>query len=892
MIQNQERGSEFNPNWTLSVADLAVHHGIHPAQVPEGAWSVATGVDGRNAGAVRRGMGNKLFMDLIANSSWQTAVLNNAGITDWRDRTAHECFPFTVAQTNGSGHVYGLVIWNRSTDKIYLAYFVDGYHDPTNPYSPAPIWQTWRLVTATTDLTATVRPHVYSTGRFIFLCAQDGSATYYPMVAWFDYDRWSLGGNNGKPNDNGFVFDYMGVPATTNLQTDNSVTNAAGSGYTIKGQYKISGRLVDTNRNRVTNMAPVDAVPDTWYNDKVQKTGSFTLQIDRTGVNELGSGTESRKNWDEYQAWASLGSQDDDVLASDELFLGDQMGVYDAWLTTVPSPNPIVKANLFSNATRSDTTTVDEIPFSDLALASATQYDPTLDVFRPFGNIDLSIQYLSSISVYQGITVASMEESGFVKLIWSDLRDVRLENFPFTQEYITKFRMPPGSDDRVLIGMREASDYLYILGDGPVYRARRVGNYFDVVQVHDSFALVGRDALCSNGTAVFAVCTSGVWMFDGSTGSATRVQSLDRLLRDRWMDKDLWSEIQCAYDSALDAVYILCPGLAEAVVLWLGSNRVTMEQGCYFRWLREANIISDSGDLGRRAMFVTWGGRAVYPRFYRDPDVVQYTFGGYEDTLTTIPTTLNAKITSASNTTFNLESATKIDLVKADASSYSFTATALGDATVAVLSGPLAGNIYACLTNTSGSSTSSLYIRGTVSTTSLANAWVAISPVPFMLVGGPLNGDSQMPWFQRKHILWTAPVPTKFEGETTNFTGFAAFRCGITSTNGIFDAEELQAPDASGGSARIVARPDPGPLSRWVSMTSSDTVLAECPVAGTAPSETQPWLNVGALNPPEGATQNLPYPVLVCDASNFLFDLLSCQYTGQISPSYLNSASE
>ncbi len=148
MIQAKERGSDIVVQWTLDAADLPVHHGIHPAQVPEGAWSVATGVDARTSGAVRRGMGNKLFMDLIAHSSWQTAVLANAGILDWRDRTAHECFPFTIAQTNGSGHVYGLVIWNRSTDKIYIAYFVDGYHDPENPYSPAPIWQVWRLVTA------------------------------------------------------------------------------------------------------------------------------------------------------------------------------------------------------------------------------------------------------------------------------------------------------------------------------------------------------------------------------------------------------------------------------------------------------------------------------------------------------------------------------------------------------------------------------------------------------------------------------------------------------------------------------------------------------------------------------------------------------------------------
>ena len=953
------QGVQGQVGWTLPFGQVEVNHGVHPSIVPHEMWSVGTGKDSRVKGAARKALGFRKWADLQVHSgTWLDEIIEDGASSDrdWRDATFHEFWAFTISVTNGEGNVYGFIGWNRQSKKCYVVSKCDLLNRPVGSNTATAStgeqdlndWVNRPGVTVVqdhfnssgTDVTWETPPQITVTNRFIYISNRDNSEN---ITLWFDWDRHSLGGNNGQPNDNGWVADYFGIPPMDDLNLWNSIAPTASTGFMIEGEYAAQVRLIDIERSRVTNPAHTVRVTTTGTGDTTDAVGSDSILVGRipylhdaaddgnrwssivrdggasapawasdTGL--AGGTSEIGQRWGQIQLLMSLSTLDKSVVAGPDFYVADQWEVHTAWKNTPTTEFLITNWTAFADAVRSiDTSgaTSNELPLTDVGLAQNPEWNIGEDLYWAWSQGNLRV--IEGMGHYQGMTYYAVVDSktNWLRIFYSDPRDFLPENFQIGAEFLTEYRAK-GEHDSTLndrtattVAFLGAADYMYILGDGPIYRSRRDGPWVDFIKVHDSLPLLNRHSACTFGTGIFMLCEGGAYLLDGATSGVTKVDAIERLIRDRWSAPEVRRWLQVAFDATMDCIYILNPCHAELVELNIATNAVTMYDGAYFSFVRSTKLRTQSG-LAERAMFFNYHGIVCVPQFERDDDIRQYTMHGQSDRDIdsdglTAPDYWNFYVSAVSETTSSHGSRNVTRLTLTDPNS---TATAiqapshmLNGGTVAALDGAAAGKLFVCWGKPLGLSGGSYTWNDATNTVDVlghslgiaVGDHIAVGPVPLVLVGGPLPGTSKTRFLQRKHVDSSTCVLSNIRsstGETARASNFPTIKAGICGVSALLGNEPLSVPDKStafdnfdtGG--RIEFHPAEGALPRWVDLTDS-TVYLPTGILGY-PDELTPEQATNGISPPDGVAGGTLFPLIVSDVSNVLFDLLEARYRGTI----------
>lgn len=717
-----ESYDELHGTWTQNVTSLPMNHGMHPIQLPVGAFSVVSGVRANSTGAARKELGFRLWADLNCDGRWLADVQR---CTDWDDYLQFigpaVVEPFSLRQYgNATEGVSGLYIQTIGLNRYWLVTQVEGYHDPLNPNGPIihmmPRWSpsSTKQANAVKAGTAhTADNHlVISNGYWMYVF---GQLTPH-WALWFSDSLFAAGdaadetawGGPGA-GDSGGTFggwraDYLGIPdvgedATQGLYLflpDNFINNPGGN--MIAGGYVILPKLYDPIRKRTTGLGGRDYVSNqNAYSQFIDAADAdyVVLQLKADNV-MLGPNYENNVTfWQYYQIWSTLSSQVSGQDPPEVLYYGDQMDIDDDWVGDYAAPT-LNECYLFKTGARNDSAAAhDTMPLTDGGLAgSGRTHDYLQDEFRKLYATDASdwsMNHVYAAIHSQGCMMVLLNptDEGPI-LAWSDLRDFRDESFPRANTYNLSFSTLDNAQ------FAEAASYTFLFADGRVYAIQRNEQYLDVVEILQGFQPVSRHAVTTANGVIIGVFESGCYLLDTVSGTPTPITQIDRLLQDRWADGNLRSNIQVAYDATLDCVFVLCPGAAQIACFWLKTNTVSLMDGANFTYVRELRTIDDSGVYTQRAMFVTHFGKIVYPVRNTDSSD-EYTMHGlgrgqYPDA----PTVYQAKVTalgtsegSSSNYDY-----TDITLVDESGAAYEFNPEMMQGITIAVLDGDLRGTIW------------------------------------------------------------------------------------------------------------------------------------------------------------------------------------------------------
>jgi len=985
---------EIVGHWTIPTPELPVHMGIHPVALPPGSFFVAGGIDGDHEGAAIRLAGMRLLVNVPA-----LAELGSAS-THWEDWGVHQLWPFRIRQTNGDHDVYGFLMWNRQTEKVYTLAFVEGTTDLSDPHAPvnavdATLTQT---VTGGGDETfAGGLTAVVARGRYLYMYAAEAGKN---RTLWWDWDRWSLGGNNGKINQQGWVFDYLGIPDTsTSVEvyggltdaeiayagitlapsppntTLNCVASVAGaqlpgaitvtchfykngedvafrsqtcvwgaptwsttllaanwptdawmlsvrfeddagnfypqnvvglprfhrdyttqlSGVMLAGGYALGVTIFDPERNRETGLAKVihyvtagqtqewipAAADDYYYIELRDAIGAESTPLaldDKTAL----------LLWKKYGSWATPSSGDVDQSPVETLQFTGYNDVCIHWQTVVNGTFLGPHIMFGKGASSSDDAYVDFVSCTDASVGGGTYHDDQADEYRVWDSVsEFNLDGIVAVVVYGGMTWAVQQRDGLFYLLWSDTRDFRLENFPLANEYALDYKSATG------LSFAPLGDSLFLFGDGPVYQMARDGIDIAVVERRGHFSPVSREAVCAVDTTAYAVCETGFFMFDGLSGTPIRSRLVDRLLKRRWADPAVRSTLQVAYDEALDVLVIHCAATAQTALLWLGLNRLTVLEGAFYQFVRELSLPDSVGEYRRRVIFFNWHGRFAMLRVPLDSYGTDYTMHDVHDYGSgTVPTKLHAYCYDTSTTTIDDMPVTKLRL-KLSPAGAQWTATGhhKNGLTVAFLTGSRRGELHQLWHNDNpAADDDEICIRGTLTdlATSVEGQWLAIDPVPLVVVGAPLIGidPDRGIYHERKHIGLAGVILTDIEGtDAAQLSEIPTLRVGVCASGALTAGEPAPAPTGYESDPWYYL-PDAGPLPRFLDEGHASVVSADVPAAYGAPADLIPTDTQEALAPDDGgATGLVLHPFVISDVAGLRFSLCEMSFRGIISAS-------
>lgn len=952
-------------DWVLPCDDLAVDFGLNPQQIPEGAYSIAAGVDPRHDGQFRRPPGMTLWMDLSSCDLLRNEVFLPNSVADkpaWAN-SFWDAIPFMIyggatlsTDTGRPETILGIVlwrpkpVWNSSEATLYIAWRDDqNYTSPVHSDAGISGTDSFGLVKVlynADDPTPWWCPtpvSVASFGRILYIgrpyvdspVAANGVSKPY-LAGWFDH--------NPDPaydivTDEGWRWDFLGVPPRGQLYVNASET--AAGGYTIVGNYRVAGRLVDTFRRRLSNATFLKADATDAEQDVPEQADTLAFAANAgyitadlvlvTGgyVSSEISTNRNRDFWNYWQVLTTLSSGATTTPGGGTFFVIDQMKTRDLWRDG--SNGTVGSMRAFYNGDRDENTAPQQAPMVDRALGAQPAYDFEFDDFLDFEELG----ECHGMAFYKGgLVVAACvqprksdgtlaEIDGNISLLWSDTRYVAPENFPRPNSYPTKYRpqrqIPFGTTSethlqeniyRPLVAFAEASNNLYVFGDGPIYRMVKSGTDMQVDELDQGLKPLNRNAVCSFGRGIIALTESGVWAIDGATGSIQKMRSLSRLLQDRWTAPDIRRHISCAYDSVMDTVYLLCPGTAEMVCLNLGTNRLTMESAANFTMVRQADMPSVSGaHLDKRALFFTWYGKIYYPEYIqptRETSSEGSRFSRHDlREITTKDGTVVAEAAKAFHRVVGVQRITphthpvirltlSEKLLSSEGSDPSRISPLHGwGTTLGFLDGPLANKIFPTyLYHHAGAWGTNAYVDivdedTTRPLTDYADCRVTLSPSPMLLVGGPLSANRPHEYLQVRHVQATLPVLGRFQGGYSEISPYLpVIYAGVCKAKAIFDMEPATAP------SEVALRPL-GPYPHWIDLDESSVTLSPVPrdPNGTLVEydEEEPWRAWASLNEGYGVTGAKLLPVFFCLPGGFAFDILEWYFFGRVEQSLLPS---
>lgn len=665
--------------------------------------------------------------------------------------------------------------------------------------------------------------------RFLYIFSTTGE--FDPITIWYD-DNADYYSSTQSPN---WHWEKMG-PVIEGWggepQTDTPTVGASSSGWarpavtsTGHNYYSLQYRLYDNFRNRWTRLSnraeftidkSTTTRPDLTFN---------LARWNAAGNTVTAGGIYTGIDYRDFEAYLNYLHYDFvSSLAGDEPggtpYLVDTLTLNTGGSRANREIQLRTDANRFGQLTAFDTTTsdiataggTDTLFCTDDGIAARTEVvNPLFD--EPGGPPNRVL----AAATYQGLTVLATDkvsqndnrnetayltyvDSSHVVLRWSAADRIAYEMFPAFNEHRTKLASTGP------VAFVQASDYLCLFGTGQMVRIQRsaAGPFLEILEMGAGFDLVSENAVTEVKGAIFGVFRSGVMFVEPASGTPTRIEALDRLMRDTWATD--YDEISVAYDALLDAVFILNPYHDTAVVLWFQTQRITQFELAGFQRVMEANVMGT-----KRAVFMTPTGRFVYPAAYdlEDPFGSRTMYG------------LTTTGTFSGTAKFNYQQS---GVIVDNVSYYSVTLTnayeALSEESpetggtytnpenylsgiyLVIASGEYTGTALRC-SHVSASGADAVcripalefeqYIADPV-TTILAGTWWSVSPVPFGVLGAPLDLAGVADPTRKRHVKGGHVIFTDMQGRAPFDTaGFPLGQVGVVDPDDVRAYEPMEA---------------------------------------------------------------------------------------------------
>lgn len=198
--------------------------------------------------------------------------------------------------------------------------------------------------------------------------------------------------------------------------------------------------------------------------------------------------------------------------------------------------------------------------------------------------------------------------TGAGEIRYSSLIEQTPEHFPAQNRYA------PRQGGSSVTRFEQVGNVLMGWSSDRIFMFRKEGSYLgQPVEMHKGYGLVNPYALSVVGETAYYVCTHGVKAVQ-SNGRLSNVSALDQLILENWKDALHW--LSMAFDSSLNAIFLLNGKQHECVVMWLNTNRVTTLKYAPFsmcataQWSEGQNINvsglyrETTNGLVRRALFI------------------------------------------------------------------------------------------------------------------------------------------------------------------------------------------------------------------------------------------------------------------------------------------------
>lgn len=629
---------------------------------------------------------------------------------------------------------------------------------------------------ATTPIYADDPVTVVSDARFVYLYSTTGEFT--PVTLWFDteyglqLENFNFLMSNRSP---GWHWEHLGVVLPQPLAPSQAVS--APAGLSSDNWYEFAVRYVDTYRNRYTAMSPRIS-----WDAAINETRGVFGTIPST----VSAQVEQACNYDAYQFYVTVGA----TQVGGSLRATDRMTSRNTRMANRPQfymDEAAASTNVFQvrafNTTRDDVSTY--TPYLDLIFCS-DQWIANGEAFLTSTDPgDTPTEVLSGINL-QGVTILATNTdpsgidtgdaatglttryvpSGFISLRWSATSDYAPEVFPTVNQFTTKI------SSRSPVRLLQVGDYGYLLGDGQIIRLRVVGTGLEILEMADGYFLENTKAACDVRGVLFGVFRDGAVTIEPTSGTPTRVPHLDRIIRTQWAST--LASVVVEYDRAQDIVYMLNAELGQAVLLHPSTFKVTMLEGLRAKFLATARF-----QQTRRVTLWDAAGRVIVPRLYTGEDENgSPTTHALTQTTAILPVADRPYHVTVTGLTYSAPLAGTIVSVAEDITTLMAREGSLTPydtdyyhwgLPVYCVAGAVStyGGKYTLRGVTYGgfpASTTKLLIDGDVRGTLLTGTVLAIDPVPFAVMTGPLGDgtNTNMPSGTQKRLATYASVSVPF----------------------------------------------------------------------------------------------------------------------------------
>lgn len=701
---------------------------------------------------------------------------------------------------------------------------------------------------------------VVTNDRFIYLFSQSGE--FDPVTLWFDLNYGiQIEGQNFlmSTRSPGWHWEHLGhVLDKPVIPTQ---AGSATAGFSTVNKYEFATRYVDTYRNRYTAMSDRILWDSTVANDTVSLFGT----IPATAALR----TEQACNYDAYQLFGTvtvggtlrivdyMTSRNTRMVNRPQFYMDEATASTNVWQATVMA------------TTRNDVSTytpyVDSIYASDEWISNGTAF---LSVTEPG---DTPTRVLSGISL-QGVTVLATvgnlsgvetdpsaegltrryEPSGYVNLRWSATNDYAPEIFPTVNFFATKI------SSQSPVKLIQVGDYGFLLGDGQIVRIRVVGTGIEIIEVADGYFLSNEKAVCDVRGTLFGLFRDGACMVEPTSGTPTRIEHLDRLVRTQWAST--LDSVTVEYDRAQDVIYMLNAALGSACLLHPNTFKITMLEGLRCKYLSTMRF-----QLTRRVVLWDEFGRAIAPRLYKSEDANgSNTSHALTQTTAIYPPANRRYYATATSVAYDAGiGGTRVTVATSLAPLFAREGTNVPTSTDFYHQGlplydistgaPTYGQKYTLkrVEYVTIPAALRIVLDGDVTSTVAVGTVLSIDPIPFAVMTGPLSdGTSGPPSGTQKRLATYVSVVTPFmQGEQP--PGATLFEAGVIPPDELLSQE----PFTPGTlwvplSITAVAKDRRGLLSSSAYVaTAANTGFAKLGQTGAAGTLLLPWVRTYCTTP-------------------------------------------
>lgn len=641
----------------------------------------------------------------------------------------------------------------------------------------------------------------------------------------------------------------FGPEMLTMPRPDSSVAATSG-GRLVIGKYLGAIRYRDLRRFRWTGLSALSADVSFAANAGVYRLANTTQREIRRAP--LSYQTDEGR----VEVYSTISSSDVNVAAGGTL--------YKTLVTRIPGGSSDGAVDVLIGEGDTPPAGLESLPYSnlgDLSMVALAAMFPD-NIYSAFDDEVGDIGPVCACVHHDDVTWAAEYDEGFIALRWSPTRRLEPENFPAENWYRTRISVQRASTVRLVA----AGPFVYLFGDGRVYRAQRAGRTVAVIEVATNVPVLHRDAVQAVGMMIYFATRNGIYVMDGSTGDYRTVGKTGHIFTTRWrssLGEGTWhTGIRLGYDQQLGALFAVNLLLNEALIIW-STGKTTLLPDMAFN-----AYASTEGDDGLTRLFM-----------FSSNDYICYPNAVYDSTKSATMTgftpytgAYQARILSVAGGGNNI-------LTFTGGAPHIFTS----DGTTAIdvsrmyvwfLTGVHRGKRFSVSSNAAGT----LTLDGTLSPAPAVGAStgdiVAFSPVPMLLVGS-------MPWLRSGTDQFTRRIVRGQQLAVSRVAaGAGAGITPISTDYGLFVAGVATYADLTAGEPLAAA---PEQLIPLAERNADGPVDVRPSAAGLNPlgvgfNEERPYLNV--VNVSGSGTKIFPFVLLM--TSNLNLDISGWRVLGSV----------